>query len=328
MIRLCSFLALCLGLMAGGCSGDSEIKRLKGLAAEIDAVFVEARLGVEELRDAAAQRFASFDPADYPPDGDDERFRYFEDIAYYKAADDGGCGVFASGFTPVGRRQRATVRMLETLEGRVMQLVHKQQFVDQAYLLTSEHIALFYPYLDAAAIFEPLTDFSVAYKPYYEAGPKHNPERAPVWVEPYVDATGKGYVVSVSAPVYAEGGFAAAAGSDLRTAPVGEAFLDQSPRRLMLVGRDGLVVHVNEALEKEAGLSGLGRLFYLEVVKTDVFAPDSKRLTHSDDPALRELASSLPGQESFELTLEGTKYRVLRAEIRELGWYLVQFVRQ
>ena len=36
---------------------------------------------------------------------------------------------------------------------------------------------------------------------YRAAAPAANPGRVPVWVEPYVDITGKGYMVTVSVPV-------------------------------------------------------------------------------------------------------------------------------
>jgi len=92
-----------------------------------------------------------------------------------------------------------------------------------------------------------------AIKVIYEAGgtyplqlvsPNGNPERNKVWTTPYMDAGGKGMMVSLLAPVYQDDTFVGAVGTDI-TLKVLDNILTQKQDdigRLVLVDKTGIVV--------------------------------------------------------------------------------------
>jgi GAF domain-containing protein/HAMP domain-containing protein len=82
------------------------------------------------------------------------------------------------------------------------------------YLGTEYETTQYHPNIDLGALVPP--DFQVTGRPWYVgAAPEENPERNTVWSPVYLDATGKGLLVTAAAPVYAEDEFMGAVGIDV-----------------------------------------------------------------------------------------------------------------
>jgi signal transduction histidine kinase/DNA-binding response OmpR family regulator len=72
------------------------------------------------------------------------------------------------------------------------------------YLGTKLETTQYHPNIDLGAVVPP--DFQVTQRPWYvAAAPDENPERSAVWSPVYLDATGKGLMVTASSPVYSAG---------------------------------------------------------------------------------------------------------------------------
>ncbi|MBU2897754.1 cellulose-binding protein [Vibrio hepatarius] len=74
--------------------------------------------------------------------------------------------------------------------------------------------------------------------------PDENPERANVWTTPYMDAGGKGMMVSLLAPVYVQERFIGAVGTDI-TLKLLDTILTKQPisiARLVVIDEQGLVI--------------------------------------------------------------------------------------
>lgn len=69
------------------------------------------------------------------------------------------------------------------------------------YMGHEQEITYYYPNIGLGQVLPP--DFHVTQRPWYlSAGPENNPERRVVWTPTYVDATGRGLLVTAAAPVY------------------------------------------------------------------------------------------------------------------------------
>ena len=69
------------------------------------------------------------------------------------------------------------------------------------FLDTENHVTRYYPNINLWRLLPP--DFSIKQRPWYvKAAPSQNPERAVAWSPIYEDATGKGLLVTVAAPIY------------------------------------------------------------------------------------------------------------------------------
>jgi GAF domain-containing protein/HAMP domain-containing protein len=71
------------------------------------------------------------------------------------------------------------------------------------YLGTEHETTYYYPNIGLGEVLPP--DFQVTQRPWYvNAAPENNPERGVIWTPTYLDATGKGLMVTAAAPVYAD----------------------------------------------------------------------------------------------------------------------------
>ncbi len=69
------------------------------------------------------------------------------------------------------------------------------------YFISEQGVTLYYPNIELAKIAPP--GFDPRTQSYYLAGlPQNNPDKKPVWGEPYQDTAGAGLIVTASIPVY------------------------------------------------------------------------------------------------------------------------------
>jgi signal transduction histidine kinase/DNA-binding response OmpR family regulator len=128
------------------------------------------------------------------------------------------------------------------------------------YYDAQERFLLVYPPISHQELLDTThtSDMSKAFRVVYEAdgtnpvsmiGPQHNPQREMRWTPPYLDATGKGMMVSLLAPVYLGKDYVGAVGADVTL-----AILDAVLGKFSLpIGR-AIVVDVNgQILADSAG---------------------------------------------------------------------------
>ncbi len=89
------------------------------------------------------------------------------------------------------------------------------------YLATEQETTRYYPNISLGAVVPP--DFTVTGRPWYlSAAPASNPDRLAVWSPIYPDATGRGFLVTAAAPVYAnQSDFVGVVGIDVTLADLG-----------------------------------------------------------------------------------------------------------
>lgn len=314
-----------LGLCACGQSEEAMRTRVDEAAARLNQALVRAKADVVRLRDDAQRLLADPDKLANAGKPDPQTHRFFgSEGVYFKHVDDGGCGLWASGFTPVGPEVLKLIALVETLEPEIADLVKKDELITQSYLLSTSNFGIFFPYLDSAAIFPPRLDFSETYAPFYETAPDHNPERREVWVKPYLDATGKGFMITVSSPIYAWDVFQGVAGGDIGAADIKETFLDHERAQAILT--EGLIpLAVTEKCAALLGLHDLSRFSYLEGVSKDIYAPEEYSLIQrGGDAAI--LGKRLAREKSFEWKTGGGAFNVYAAPVTETGWLIVEII--
>ncbi|CAG1005305.1 MAG: PAS domain S-box protein [Rhizobiaceae bacterium] len=74
-----------------------------------------------------------------------------------------------------------------------------------------------------------MIDHYLSYDVYLDVTPARNPEGAPLWTPPYLDAAGAGWMVSHAVPLFSDGRFAGVLGTDLLL-----SYLDDTLARLPL----------------------------------------------------------------------------------------------
>lgn len=327
MVRsVCICVLVCAVMLGGGCGGEQSRQReLDAMAASLDADLVRIREGCVRLSEELAGLLspeALRTPCPKPPA---DLFRFYEDVTYYKTRDDGLGGVWASGFVPVDEGVRDRICRVQAIMPSVRDMVESTPGVVQAYFLSSDNYASFYPYLNGVAFFDPLTDFSKAYMPYYSVTPEARPGREPFWIRPYVDATGKGYVVSVTVPVDVGADFAGAVGADVRVVDFLGGYLDPKRRMLLMSGR-GLPLAMTDSCAALMGVSGISDPHYFSGGIVDQHVSDELLLRNSPSMTAREVARVVGNTPDVRLQTPQGVYRVLWSAVPETGWHLVEIV--
>lgn len=260
------------------------------------------------------------------------RYTTYPNGSMGKPKDDGGTAVWVSAATPVSEDRRRTVAALESLQPSILALHDEHPLVAQSYVLTTDDVAFFSPFIDSGPVFVENIRFSKVIRPIWEVSPAHNPERSCGWLEPYVDATGKGFVVSLSCPVDApahEGAtgapphMLAVAGVDLTTAAITSRFVDPVAAPCLLLSKESVVLGANAAAET-LGVVGLGTHYYVDTFTSDEPAPARFRLTDTDDPGRRQVWQAvLQGSPSARVALGGRTWVAHIATVPATGWHVV-----
>jgi GAF domain-containing protein/HAMP domain-containing protein len=117
--------------------------------------------------------------------------------------------------------------------------------------------SFYYPNNDLAAV---VGDFDPTQELFYAlATPENNPEKGPVWTQPYQDPAGEGLIVTVSAPVYdSEGNFRGVLGADVQLSKISQTIAGiraGDTGYAFLIDQGGHVVGMPERAYDDFGLT-------------------------------------------------------------------------
>lgn len=115
------------------------------------------------------------------------------------------------------------INATEKLDAVFKKMLEGNPYVQWIYIATEEGLLRIYPYSSVA-----MYDASHMQKedPFYLAANQYNnPERKPVWTNPYVDYLGTGWMITCSVPLYKEDKFIGVACIDVRLDTIQNEFL-------------------------------------------------------------------------------------------------------
>ena len=134
---------------------------------------------------------------------------------------------------------------------------------------------------------------------YYEADARHNPTRAVVWTDAYVDPAGKGWLVSAIAPAYRGDFLEAVVGADVTIDRIVDDVLSQHiPWQgfLLLIGKSGTLLALPPQGEPLFKLRELTAHDYVDAIRADTFKPEEFNVYRRAD--LAEIGALLRTQPS------------------------------
>ncbi len=260
------------------------------------------------------------------------RYRTSPQGPYYTAfqpddVDRGRCSVYYSARTRFGEAEKARAHGLSVLDPLAADILRAAPLVSQVYVNTHDSLNRICPGMDVAAAFPHHLDVT-AFNFYYLADARHNPARAQVWTDAYVDPARRGWMASALAPVHRGAFLEGVVGLDVTL----ERFAGQILKLAIpwngygvLVARDGTLLAVPEAAERDLGLVELKAHDYLEAIKQDTFKPE--RFNVHKRPDLSALAEALahPGRVTA-LSLAGGTRLVTAQTVPRTGWHLAVIV--
>ncbi|WP_346766727.1 sensor histidine kinase [Novosphingobium sp. ERW19] len=232
---------------------------------------------------------------------------------------------FYSGFHRVGPQEIDKVWRTVRLDHTMRHIKAASPLVRQVYLNTWDSYNRIYPYFDVLTQYAPKMNIPT-YNFYYEADARHNPQRKVVWTDAYVDPAGSGWMVSAIAPVYSEKRLEGVVGIDMTLDTVVSRILSLNlpwQGYAMLVGRDGTILALPPAGEKDLGLTELKDHKYADAIRSDTFKPDQFNITRR--PELKALAQAVGSGSSriSHVMLGDRDMLATNARVVGPGWTLV-----
>ena len=251
-------------------------QEMSRIASDQSAI-IERQLGqvaalTEVLRRQAERAVAV--PASRPADR--TRLRLHESGALTTAADDGGAAVFYSASTPKGPAQYERLARLAAIDPLLRDITDANPLIVQAYINTNDSMTRIWPWIDTARRFDPHMDMR-KFNFYYEADASHDPQRAVVWTDAYVDPAGQGWMVSAIAPVYRDDVLEGVVGTDVTLDRIiGSVLGTDIPWNgfLLLIGKEGTLLALTRQGEQLFSLTELTAHEYVDVIRADTFKPE------------------------------------------------------
>ena len=301
-----------------------EISRI----ASDESAIIEKQLGqvaslTEVLRRQA--ELAIRTPATRPADR--ARLKLQRSGALTTAADDGGAAVFYSATTPRGPAQYDKLSRLAAIDPLLRDITAANPLIVQAYINTHDSMTRIWPWIDLATRFDPRMDMR-AFNFYYEADAAHNPRRAVVWTDAYVDPAGQGWMVSAIAPVYRRDFLEGVVGADVTlNRIIGSVLGTEIPWGgfLLLIGKDGTLLALTSQGEQLFSLTELTAHEYVDVIRADTFKPEEFNVYRRRDfAAIGELLAREAGGAG---RIDGPRpHLVAWQTIPSAGWKLMALV--
>jgi len=307
------------------CNKMSETDRveIKSLARDINSLFVQARKEIETLKTVTRKLLEN--PGKTKGLFDVNRYKYTKNHVYYTSRDDGHCEMWASGYMPIGASEKRRIQTFEYLCPDLQKIYTRSDFVDYVYLTTYDSIVMGYPYADMHVYLKTGLDLTKVWVTYWAAAEKANPERKTLWVNPYIDAIGRGYMTSIITPVYQNDFLEVTLGIDITVDLISDKFISLSKKNLMIVTRRTIPVAMNKNSLKILKIKGLERYNYLKKEAENRSISSSLMMTKSDSKDIRSIADwILSPEKEITLKVSGEQYIFLKEYIPEIGWFLVE----
>ncbi len=259
-----------------------------------------------------------------PPASEKARYRFSDTGAFHTFRDNGTTATFYSGVKPIGPKEIEKVWRLAQLDPVMKSIKDSSPLISQLYVNTNDSYNRIYPYFDVISQYPVKMDIP-SYNFYYEADAKHNPSRGVVWTDAYIDPAGSGWMVSAIAPTYVNGTLEAVPGIDITIDSIVKRVLDMDlpwNGYAVLVGRDGTIIALPKAGERDFGLRELKDHDYATAIGGDTFKPENFNIhKRADTKALAaELFRRKQGVTHADLNKDMT---AAFAEIPGPGWRLV-----
>ncbi|MBK8255222.1 MAG: response regulator [Polyangiaceae bacterium] len=299
-------------------------------AALLDAELQGVRSGVAVYSEATLRALTEPLPSEFPREEAMAKYAVTAAGMTYSPTPQGGTGFFYSSRTKIGEVEREKMLSSERLAPMMKAFVDHNKLVTQVYVNTHDTMNRIYPFLDIPKLFRSDLDVTI-YNFYYEADAAHNPSRAIVWTDAYVDPAGQGWMASCIAPVYKGDFLEAVVGFDVTVARLVKQVLDlQIPWRGygVLIGKTGTIMALPQGGEVDFNLTELTKHDYQSYILQDTFKPENFNLYKRAE--LGNLPAEMTGRKSgmMHLTLAGVSKVVAWSTVEGTGWKLLVVVPQ
>lgn len=258
-------------------------------------------------------------------------FGYHANGAYYKLTNNSGSSLYYSSTTPIGPTEARKALCTEAFDPLLADIVITSPIITQAYFNSWDNMNRLYPFMpDAPGQYGPVLNMQ-DYNFYFAADATHNPDRNTVWTSAYLDPAGQGWMISNVVPIYNGNFLEGVSGLDVTIDSFIQHILTLKlpwESKVLMVDRDGVILAMQEQVEKLLGLKELKKHDYQSNILETVQKPDKYNiLKNSDQTAPTPLKNLFLSKEKIaQLDIAGTGYLASQEIIPETGWRMIALV--
>ncbi len=317
------------------------IEEIERIADDIQSTSVDARKISGEIVTRMESLFRNASSFDTNIDTMDQRYQWTENTSYMWTPDEGEAGygvVAATGAVPVDDAVKRELRLYEYMRPFLREAYARNPYVDETWYIDKKSLAVGQTYLSLSGALPPGFDAAkvcasgITYYDYFGwVDAAQNPERIPRWApSPFIELLSC-FIQAVHAPVYKRvddpemSGFA---GVHYNLEWVNAATVDKSKNRIIIVSGGGTLVGASmdalQAIRMEPFVKQKPSWQASQEVRHYV---DVERNLEREKPEeLAELSRKIRTSESFEHTLYGRKFSVVRRSVPELDFYVAALI--
>jgi len=244
---------------------------------------------------------------------------------FHTTTDNGGAAAFYSALKPIGPAEREKLWQLSQIDPTMIDIERADPLIVQVYYNTHDSANRIYPYFDTLAQYDSQLDIP-KYNFYYAADAANNPGHTVTWTDAYVDPAGQGWMISAVAPVYRDDFLEGVVGIDITIETLIEQVLDLDlpwHGYGLLVDRDGIVLAMPAAAERDFGIAEVSGHHYAEAIREEARKPDEFRLTR----VLPQLGQAMSERAHGTLQVVANGPKIVSWQtIAGSGWTLVTVV--
>lgn len=217
------------------------------------------------------------------------------------------------------------ILLTNPLDEEFKRIVKELPVVSQVYFNSKYHLNRLYPPYDVNLL-EPDIDVT-KFNFYYQGDEKNNPKRVPVWVdEIYIDPVGRGWMISLLNPVYAENELKMVLGFDITLNDIIENYINKTSSQLIIIDGTGTVVAGKAKAIEALSLPSLKNYTYTQTITSDSFRKEDFNLFKSKDKNVRVIADKIINSDEKILWLPEDKanLKILSQKMKKLDWYILE----
>ncbi len=296
------------------------------LAAQLNSDLARLRQETEKLSGAVADLYARRE--EILPGIDRSKYGMAEDGTFHKLLDDGGATLWISGAVPITEEVTEAAYFTEPLDRDLIRITREFPEVSRAWFIDRNSLVRGYPWFDAPSRYPPKMNMPES-QFYWLADERHDPNRGGVWMGgPWLDPSGRGWMVGALAPVYQGDRLAGVAGVEVAISTIVDRYFKSRDVPMLVVVPGGEVVAATEKAIELLEMPPLRNHRYLETVRQNTFSPDEYNVTKSPAHGVREMASALLDKFATAVPVElaGRTYTAVSLPVPETGWKVVEFV--
>ncbi|MCS4434389.1 PDC sensor domain-containing protein [Aquiflexum gelatinilyticum] len=217
------------------------------------------------------------------------------------------------------------ILLTNPLDDEFKRIVKEIPVISQVYFNSKYHLNRLYPPYDVNLL-EPdinVTNFNF----YYQGDEKNNPSRVPVWVdEIYIDPVGRGWMITLTYPVYAENELKMVLGFDITLNDIIENYINKTSNQFLIIDGTGTVVAGKGKAIEALSLPSLKNYTYTQTITSDSYRKEDFNLFKSKDKNVRVIADKIinSGEKILWLSENKTKLKIICQKMSKLDWYVLE----